>query len=97
MNTKDFLKKVYKQLVKQYGYSKNNLFIFEYCSNYGIELDNSTIDEIEICGDEVLFIFNSNERGNYAHLERFSEHKLMEFYVKLVNAIEEEKKYEEEE
>lgn len=96
MNTKDFLKKVYKQLVKQYGYSKNNLFVFEYCSNYGIELDNSTIDEIEICGDDVLFIFNANENGNYAHLERFSKDELMEFYVKLIDAIEEEKKYEEE-
>lgn len=89
MDKKDFLKKVYKQLVKQYGYSKNNLFIFEYCSNYGIGLDNSTIDEIEICGDEVLFIFNSNEKGDYAHLERFGVDELMEFYVKLVNAIEE--------
>lgn len=90
MNTKNFLKKVYKQLVKRYGYSKNNLFVFEYCSNYGIELDNSTIDEIEICGDDVLFVFNSNEKGNYDYLEHFCDYDLMQFYVKLVNAIEEE-------
>ena len=82
------MKKKFINLVKKYG--KNDiLFTFEYCSDYGVELNDSTIDQIEYDSltDNVLFVYNANVRGDYALYEQFSEEDLKSFYDGLISAI----------
>ena len=94
--TKKEIKDKFIELVKEYG--KNGiLFTFEYCSNYGVELECSTIDEIQSFNGDVIFVYNANVQGEWDYLEQFSMDDLIYFYNGLIDAIEEEKKYEQEE
>ena len=93
--TKKEIKDKFIELVKKYG--KNGiLFTFEYCSNYGVELECSTIDEIQSFNGDVIFVYNANVQGEWDYLEQFSMDDLIYFYNGLIDAIEEEKKYEQE-
>lgn len=83
------VKQSYIDLVKECG-KDNTLYTFEYCSNFGIELDNSTIDEISIAGDDVMFVYNANVQGEWDYLEHFSMDSLIGFYNGLIDAIKEE-------
>ena len=86
--TKGEIKDKFIELVKEYG--KNGiLFTFEYCSNYGVELECSTIDEIQSFNGDVIFVYNANVQGEWDYLEQFSMDDLICFYNGLIDAIEE--------
>lgn len=86
--TKKEIKDKFIELVKEYG--KNGiLFTFEYCSNYGVELECSTIDEIQSFNGDVIFVYNANVQGEWDYLEQFSMDDLICFYNGLIDAIEE--------
>lgn len=87
--TKKDVKKKFIELVNEYG-KKGILYTFDYCSNYGVELECSTIDEIQSFNDDVIFVYNANEKYDWAYLEQFSMDSLIYFYNGLVDAIKEE-------
>lgn len=87
--TKKDVKKKFVELVNEYG-KKGILYTFDYCSNYGVELECSTIDEIQSFNDDVIFVYNANEQDEWAYLEQFSMDALIYFYNGLVDAIKEE-------
>lgn len=87
--TKKDVKKKFVELVNEYG-KKGILYTFDYCSNYGVELECSTIDEIQSFNDDVIFVYNANEQDEWAYLEQFSMDSLIYFYNGLVDAIKEE-------
>ena len=86
--SKEVIEDYYKELVKKYG-KNDSLWVFDYCSDYGLELDNSTIDEIIIYLDDIVFIFDKND-NDYAYLSQFTMESLIEFYNGLVGALNEE-------
>lgn len=85
------MKKKFAELVKKEGFD-NELYTFEYCSNYGCSLADSTIDKIEVVGGNVWFCYNQNT-NDYDRIESFSDADLNDFYNELVEAIEEEREY----
>lgn len=87
--TKKDIKKKFIELVNEYG-KKGILYTFGYCSDYGVELECSTIDEIQSFNDDVIFVYNANEQDEWAYLEQFSMDALIYFYNGLVDAINEE-------
>lgn len=87
--TKKDVKKKFVELVNEYG-KKGILYTFDYCSNYGVELECSTIDEIQSFNDDVIFVYNANEEGEWDYLEQFTMDSLIYFYNGLVDAIKEE-------
>ena len=87
--TKKDVKKKFVELVNEYG-KKGILYTFDYCSKYGVELECSTIDEIQSFNDDVIFVYNANEQDEWAYLEQFSMDSLIYFYNGLVDAIKEE-------
>lgn len=88
---KDNIKKCYIDLIKQYG-KDNTLYTFDYCSNYGIELNNSTIDaiQVDLYSGDVIFVYNANVSGEYDYIESFSMEDLIDFYNSLIDVIENE-------
>lgn len=74
------------------------LFTFDLCTIYGLELAKSTIDKIEVCGEDVLFYYNENT-NDYDSIKAFQTGDLAEFYDNLVEAIEDDERimYEENE
>ena len=90
------IKDKFTELVKKEGFD-NELFTFEYCSNYDCSLADNTIDKIEVSIDgDVRFYYNQNT-NDYDRIERFDDADLEEFYNELVEAIEEEREYQEQE
>lgn len=87
--SKEDIKKKFIDLVTEYG-EKGVLYTFNYCSDYGVELENSTIDQIEFDGFDVLFTYNMNEDDEWDYIEKFSMDGLICFYNDLVDAIESE-------
>ena len=86
--SKEVIEDYYKRLIEKYG-KNGSLWVFDYCSDYGLELDNSTIDEIIIYLDDIVFIFDKND-NDYAYLSQFAMESLIEFYNGLVDALNEE-------
>ena len=82
------IKKKFIDLLTEYG-EKGALYTFNYCSDYGIELEHSTIDEIELNGIDVIFKYNMLD-DDWDYLEAFSMDDLICFYNGLVVAIERE-------
>ena len=87
--TKKDIKNKFIELVNEYG-NKGIMETFIYCSDYGIELNGSTIDEIQSFNDGVIFVYNANEQGEWDYLEQFPMESLIYFYNGLVDAIKEE-------
>ena len=83
--SKEVIEDYYKRLIEKYG-KNGSLWVFDYCSDYGLELDNSTIDEIIIYLDDIVFIFDKND-NDYAYLSQFAMESLIEFYNGLVDAL----------
>lgn len=87
--SKNEIKEKFIELVKEYG--KNGiLYTFDYCSNYGVELECSTIDEIQSNNRDVIFVYNANVQGEWKYFEQFTMESLIEFYNGLVDALNEE-------
>ena len=74
------------------------LFTFDLCTIYGLELAKSTIDKIEVCGEDVLFYYNENT-NDYDSTKAFQIRDIAAFYDNLVEAIEDDERimYEENE
>jgi len=83
---KKSMKELFIALVNNYG-KDNELYTFEICSNYGVELANSTIDKIVIVGTDVLFYYNENT-GDYDLLEAFKDKDLLDFYNGIITTFE---------
>lgn len=77
-------------LVADKGF-RGELFTFDLCSMYGLELANSTIDKIVVCDEDVLFYYNENT-NDYDSIEAFKTEELAEFYDNLVAAIEDDER-----
>ena len=73
--------KKFTDLIKEFG-NRGILHTFEYCANYGIELDGSTIDAIVIDGNSVIFYYNENT-DDWDDITAFSQRGLENFYEKL--------------
>ena len=80
------LKDKYIALVKDYGFNGRRFRTFDYCSDYGFSLDDSTIDKIEINDDEVLFYYNENT-NDWATFENFTLSGLWKFYKDLTSML----------
>lgn len=94
--TFDTLKDYYINLIKECG-DGEELFTFELCSTYGLSLEYSTIDKIETDTiDDVIFVYNQNEKNAYDYIDHFDMGDLIDFYNGLVDAIKKENEYAEE-
>ena len=82
-------------LVADKGF-RGELFTFDLCSMYGLELANSTIDRIVVCDEDVLFYYNENT-NDYDVYQNFEIGDLAQFFDELVRAIEEDEEYAESE
>lgn len=91
MSRKEELKQKFIKLVQEEGY-KEELETFDYCTSYGVMLEDSTIDKITISGDNITFYFNENT-GDCATFGEFTYRGLMDFYKGLKEAIKEENEY----
>ena len=78
-------------LVADKGFG-GELFTFDLCSMYGLELANSTIDKIVVCDEDVLFYYNENT-NDYDTYQHFEIGDLAQFFDELVRAIEENEEY----
>lgn len=78
-------------LVHKYGH-KNTLYVFEFCSQTGCELQGSTIDEIQYSpiGNDFLIMFNANTK-DYAMIDDCSTEELFHFVIQLENWLKENK------
>ena len=64
----------------------NELETFDYCSEYGCYLDESTIDKIAVEGDKLMFYFNENT-NDCEDFNEFLVQDLKDFYNDLKAAI----------
>ena len=89
--TNNKIEEAFKLFVKENAYdAENSLYIFDLCSMYGIELDDSTIDRIRINSyGEIEFVYNENE-NDYDNIKHFSYKSLKKFYNEIVDAWNEE-------
>lgn len=71
------------ELIQKYG-EENTLFTFDFCSQTGCELQNSTIDEIQYSpmGNDFLIMFNANTK-DWAMIDNFSTEELYHFVNQL--------------
>jgi len=81
---------LFASLVSKFG-KDNELYTFDTCSNFGIELADSTIDKIELIFGfdditNVMFYFNENT-GDCCSIDRFNEDELLDFYKELKNEM----------
>ena len=69
--------------IQKYG-EENTLFTFDFCSQTGCELQNSTIDEIQYSpmGNDFLIMFNANTK-DWAMIDNFSTEELYHFVNQL--------------
>lgn len=79
------LKGKFVALVGKYG-CNNELETFDYCSEYGCYLDESTIDKIAVEGDNLMFYFNENT-NDCEDFNEFLVSDLNKFYNELKAAI----------
>ena len=82
-NRTEFVKAAYRNLVALYG-NENALYTFWCCSNEGAMLKNSTIDEIRLEGDYIVFYYNINT-GDCDYFESFKIEDLETFFLCLSN------------
>lgn len=87
----DSLYKDYVALVENKGY-KNELEIFDLCSEYDLSLADSTIDKIEVTDNNIFFYYNENT-NDYDVYQHFEIGDLAQFFDELVRAIEEGEEY----
>jgi len=84
--TEDNIEEAFVRLVEKAG-EKNELFTFDCCSFYGVELRESTIDKIKLTHDKhVIFYYNMNT-GDLDVLSSFFFEELKSFYVQTVKAL----------
>lgn len=76
---RDELKQRIIDLVNTYGNDEGRLYIFNYCSENGRELDNSTIDAIVVDGGDVQFWYNCNMKDDYVFIDYFDQTELESF------------------
>ena len=72
-------------LVNKYG-CNNELDTFDYCSEYGCSLADSTIDKIAVEGDKLMFYYNENT-NDCEDFNEFFVSDLNKFYNDLKSAI----------
>ena len=80
--TKDTLRKKFITLIG----NNDAIYTFEFCSTRGYDLDNSTIDKVEVWNDDVRFVYDE-DTNDYAYLDQFNLDELAEFYFGLVDYI----------
>lgn len=90
--TKVNIVEAYKNLFNVMGHD-DTIYTFELCSNYGFELNNSTIDKIELTRDGRLYFYYNQNTNDLDPIERFSFRDLKAFYNGLVDAWNEEEGY----
>lgn len=93
--TKDNIYNAYKDLFDKIGYDNgfcgynDTIETFPICSDYGIELDGSTIDKIELmCDGRIAFYYNENI-NDYDFMDGFTFEGLKSFYERLVEVWDE--------
>lgn len=79
------LRKEFALLIARVG-DNGVLWTWNYCTDNGCELAGSTIDQIELRGQEVYFVYNVNGYDEDA-LEHFHHDDLQEFLDGLTDAI----------
>ena len=84
-NLTNDLKGKFVALVSKYG-CNNELETFDYCSEYGCYLDESTIDKIAVEGDKLMFYYNENT-NDCEDFNEFFVSDLNKFYNDLKSAI----------
>lgn len=89
-------KEVWEHLIDTYGNNDGNnkvLQCFDLCSEYGIGIADSTIDEVVLLPDgQIRFVYNANT-NDYDSIENFSYEDLKGFYIDFVYAYNEEEDY----
>lgn len=87
--TKDNIEVAFVRLVEKYGRAVNSkiLYTSNYCSDYGLELANSTIDVIYTTHDNrVIFVYNYNTLETDA-ISAFKFEDLKKFYDGLLKVL----------
>ena len=79
--------KKFTNLINRFGNS-GRLYTFDICSDYGVELEGSTIDSIVIDGNTIIFFYNENT-GDYDDITIFKEESLKQFYNEISSALNE--------
>lgn len=87
MTKKAIVEKI-RNLVNQRG-ENGRLEVFAFCANYGVMLDGSTIDRIDVTPCGLDFFYNENT-GDFDTDREFTAPDLKEFYNDLINAIKDE-------
>ena len=90
MKRKDILRHL-TALVQSHGESagrgERRIEVFDLCSDYGFDLDGSTIDRIETEGrDHLKFYFNENT-GDFDYETAFDTDSLTDFFYRLRSAL----------
>lgn len=86
----------YKKLFDTMGYDNDSsgfddtIDTFYLCSEYGFELDNSTIDKIELTQDGRVYFYYNQNTNDLDPIEHFSFRALKQFYNALIDAWNEE-------
>lgn len=82
-----------KGLIDKYGEKRghrNSWFIFDYCTEYGFDFLDSTIDEViyyDSSASSIEIVYNANENDS-EYLDSFSMDAIYQFYS-MLKAIEE--------
>lgn len=94
--TKENIKEAWKNLVYSEGYDEGHtkhLQTWDICSMYGVELNNSTIDEVTLLPDgQIRFFYNINT-GDYDEFGNFKYSDLRKFYKDFIDAYNKEEEY----
>ena len=87
--TKKSIVNAYKELFATMGHN-NTIETFGLCSDYGMELDGSTIDKIEMSNDGRVYFYYNQNTNDLDPIECFSVSALKSFYDGLIEAWNEE-------
>ncbi len=84
---KEELKEKFINLIRTFGH-KNEMQTFSYCSEYGFDLAGSTIDRIQIIGNDsgLCFVYNENT-NDYDTDSAFTDSQLEDFFTNLEYAV----------
>ena len=94
--TSENIVNAYRNLFPTMGYKNNNsgyndtIYTFELCSEYGIELNGSTIDKIELTLDGRIYFYYNQNTNDLDPIEMFTFEDLKSFYDDIVEAWNEE-------
>lgn len=80
----------YAELIKTYGNKFNTIYelhVFELCSEYGIELNYSTIDKITLWDDGSIDIYYNENENDYANILSFEIEDLTFFYNSILDKL----------